>query len=340
MEAAQGKPLTAVAYPGLVAGLALFTVLLLRHDVGQVGATLALAGWGLGLVALFHLLPMLADALGWWSLLGGPMRPPLRTFVFGRWLGESVNTLLPALQVGGNLVKARFLTRRGVPGATAGASVVVDVTLLVLSQIGFTLVGLGLLLVHLGGGPLAAPALTGMMLMGSLLALFYFVQRHGLFGMLAATLRRLARGSSWTALTTGAAALDHAIDRLYQDRRALLASGAWHFVSWIAGAGEVWLALQVLGHPVGPMMALLLESLGQAVRASAFLVPGALGVQEGGYLVLGKVLGLAPETSLALSLTKRVRELLLGLPGLVAWQLQGATSAVAAGGARAGGMVQ
>lgn len=333
MDAARGKPLTAVAYPGLVAGLALFTALLVRHGVGQVGAALAFAGWGLVAVAPFHLLPMLADALGWRSLLGGTHRPPLRTLVFGRWLGESVNTLLPAMQVGGNVVKAHFLIRRGVPGVIAGASVVVDVTLLVLSQIVFTLVGLCLLLVHLGGGSLAAPVLTGMALMGSLVISFYLVQRKGLFGLLAGALRRIAAGADWTALTAGAAALDVSIDGLYHQRRALLASGTWHLVSWGVGAGEVWLALRVLGHPVGFVTAVLLESLGQAIRAAAFLVPGALGVQEGGYLVLGKVLGLAPETSLALSLTKRVRELVLGLPGLIAWQVQGATSAVMTGGA-------
>ena len=36
----------------------------------------------------------------------------------------------------------------------------------------------------------------------------------------------------------------------------------------------------------------MLESLGQAVRAGAFAVPGALGVQEGGYVMLGRVVGL------------------------------------------------
>jgi hypothetical protein len=73
----------------------------------------------------------------------------------------------------------------------------------------------------------------------------------------------------------------------------------------------------------------MLESLGQAVRAGAFAVPGALGVQEGGYVMLGRVVGLEPETALALSLTKRVRELVLGIPGLIAWQLDAAASLTA-----------
>jgi hypothetical protein len=77
--------------------------------------------------------------------------------------------------------------------------------------------------------------------------------------------------------------------------------------------------------------ALLLESLGQAVRTAAFVVPGALGVQEGGYLVLGTALGLTPQTALALSLAKRVREIVLGVPGLIAWQAEAVSAFVRPG---------
>jgi hypothetical protein len=76
-----------------------------------------------------------------------------------------------------------------------------------------------------------------------------------------------------------------------------------------------------MSQPAGLREALLLEGLGQAVRSAAFAVPGALGVQEGGYVLIGGMFGLSPQLALALSLIKRVRELLLGLPGLAAWQL-------------------
>jgi len=89
------------------------------------------------------------------------------------------------------------------------------------------------------------------------------------------------------------------------------------FIGWIVGTGEVWLALHLLGHPVGWTEALLLESLGQAIRGAAFAIPGSLGVQEGGYLLLARLVGLPPEAALALSLAKRARELLLGVPGIV-----------------------
>ncbi|MDQ2694335.1 MAG: TIGR00374 family protein, partial [Pseudomonadota bacterium] len=103
-------------------------------------------------------------------------------------------------------------------------------------------------------------------------------------------------------------------------RCALGACALRQLLAWLLGAGEVWLGLYFLGYPVGLLEAVLLESLGQAVRSAAFAVPGALGVQEGGYMLLGGVLGLSPEAGLALSLVRRVRELLLGIPALLAWQ--------------------
>ena len=54
---------------------------------------------------------------------------------------------------------------------------------------------------------------------------------------------------------------------------------------------------------------------------AAFFIPGGLGVQEAGYLLFGLIYGLPPDQGLALSLVKRLREVLLGLPGLLAWQM-------------------
>ena len=75
----------------------------------------------------------------------------------------------------------------------------------------------------------------------------------------------------------------------------------------------------LIGVPVSPIEAVILESLTQALRAAAFPVPSALGVQEGGFTVLGALFGIPPEAALALSFVKRVPDLAIGLPGLLAW---------------------
>jgi uncharacterized membrane protein YbhN (UPF0104 family) len=58
----------------------------------------------------------------------------------------------------------------------------------------------------------------------------------------------------------------------------------------------------------------------QAISSAAFFVPGGLGVQEGGFILIGGALGLDPSTCLALAGARRIRDLLMFVPGLIAWQ--------------------
>jgi hypothetical protein len=67
--------------------------------------------------------------------------------------------------------------------------------------------------------------------------------------------------------------------------------------------------------------AVAIESVGQAVRAAAFAMPGGLGIQDGGLIAVCGAFGVPPEVALALALVKRIAELVLGVPGLLAWQV-------------------
>lgn len=305
-----------------LAGIALFLGLIAYHGAGDLVAAIAAVGWGLAWIVAYRLVPMLADTLGWRALLPRPHQRPLLQMLRLRWIGDAVNTLLPVAQVGGEFVRAKLLHRTGVSGPVASASVVVDLTAAVLTQIGFALLGVALLLHHGGAGGAALGVAVGIGMFSLLLLGFYLAQRAGLFESLARVLERVASSGDWLALVGSAARLDTAVTRLYRRGRSFWIACAWRFLYWFFGAGEVWLAMYLLGHPVTVLEALVLESLGAAVRAGAFAVPGGLGVQEGGYILFGTLLGVGGETALTVSLIKRVRELALGLPGLLVWQLQ------------------
>ena len=308
------------AYITALAGLALTTVLIAYQGFSVVYEALAIAGWGLVLVALFHLIPMVLDTLAWHVLLPAEIKPSLNVLVWIRWIREAIDGLLPVAQVGGELVGTRLLMMNAIPGTIAGASVVVDLTLAVLTQLLFTLMGLGLLLANIQNSGIVLGVLIGVGIGTLSFAGFVLVQRRGLFSMLVGWLSGLTGGRRWLSLVGGAERLDDEIKAMYRRHLSLLLSAWWQLLAWIVGAGEVWLALYFLGHPVTLVEALLLESLGQAIRSAAFAIPGSLGVQEGGYMLLGGLLGLNPEIGLALSLAKRVRELLLGIPALLNWQ--------------------
>lgn len=303
-----------------LAGLALFTALLVKQGLGDLTRALSVAGWGLLVVTAFHAVPLLADVISWYYLFPPGERPPLRHLYWMRWICQSVNNLLPTASVGGDIVRARLASLWGVPLAHAAASVVVDLTSGILMQALFTLLGVALLVAYLGAHDFAAPILLGITIATGCFLGFYLVQRQGMFGLLRKIISALAGGAAWEAFFKNGESFDHAINATYARRRAFLGGCFWTLMSWFLGAGEVWLALWFLGHPVNLYEAIILESLGQAIKGALFVVPGAIGFQEGGFIVIGKLFGIPPDIALAMSLVKRFRELALGIPGLLVWQ--------------------
>ncbi|MFD1561348.1 flippase-like domain-containing protein [Paraburkholderia silviterrae] len=301
-------------------GTALFIALLAWQGLGSVTGALAVAGWGLALVAAFHLVPLALDAGAIAVLFRKSDQVGRRDALLARWSGESVNSLLPAGQIGGPVVMVRQLAQRGVPMRDAAAAITVSTTLQALAQIVFAVSGIALFSVYAANGAprdLGVAALIATGVLGALIGLFYVAQRRGLFGRVLRLASKIFGKRDWSSLTSRADAVDAAVKALYADRARVVASFVLSFVGWLVGTVEVWLALRFLGHPVGWVDALLLESIGQAIRGAAFAIPGSLGVQEGGYLLLAPLVGLPPEAALALSLAKRAREIVLGLPGLL-----------------------
>ena len=117
---------------------------------------------------------------------------------------------------------------------------------------------------------------------------------------------------------------------LAQNRRAVAAALGLHLGSWCCGTFETWLALWALGRPVSLPEAFVIESLGMAARGAGFAVPGALGVQEGGFVVGAGLFGVPADAALALSVLRRLREALMGAVGLGIWHWAEARGVVGA----------
>jgi uncharacterized membrane protein YbhN (UPF0104 family) len=128
------------------------------------------------------------------------------------------------------------------------------------------------------------------------------LQRRGFFSKLTRAASRFSGKRDLSHWVTQAKSMDLAVEATYRRPGAVFACAGLNLAGWLVGTGEVFLILVLLGHPVTWVEALLLESLGQAIRGAAFAIPGALGVQEGGYLLLAPLAGLSSDTALALSL--------------------------------------
>lgn len=299
-------------------GAALFVGLLVWQGFGAVTTTLMSAGWGLAVVAAFHLVPLVLDAGAIAVLLDRKTRHgTFCSALKARWTGESVNSLLPAGQIGGPVLMVRYLSHRGARMRDAAAAITVSTTTQALSQMLFALLGILLFGAQGNLSEQRTPILIVTVVLAACVLVFCALQRRGMFGHVLRMAAKLFGKRNWDGLAVRADAVDTAIRELYRDRGKVAISFALNLVGWIVGTGEVWLILYFLGHPVDWHEALLLESVGQAIRGAAFAIPGSLGAQEGGYLLLAPLVGLPPDAALALSLAKRVRELALGIPGLV-----------------------
>jgi putative membrane protein len=251
------------------------------------------------------------------SMPGQPLRQ-IGLFSFARLTREGANDLLPFSQVGGLVVGARTLTGMGLPKARTYASMVVDLSTEMASQIVFTLFGLivmGSLLLEGSRHHVAPLAWIGGGLMLATTAAFIFLQRPML---------KLAVALAGKVLPDGASiSLDRLrgeLDDIYRRRGAVALSFLFNLAGWIVAAALAALALRLMGEPLPLWRVTALESLIFAIRGAAFLIPGAIGVQEAAYLLLAQAVGLDPQIAVALSLVKRARDVVLGVPALLIWQ--------------------
>lgn len=306
-------------------GLGVAVTLLATHDMARIIDALKVAGWGILIVIALHLPQAILSGLGFGALIDRQRQVGLMWLM--RWLRESVNTLLPVAQVGGDVVRVRLLARAGperggIELKPLVAASLVDVTAEMGAQLVFTLLGVAALLAGAHAGGALSIAATAVGATAGIGLVFVAAQRFGLVKLVQRGVEKLTRrdGSGAWAEMGDMSGLEDAVVALYRTPRKLALTGIWHLLSWVAGIAETLAALHVLGLPANLRDATVIESLGQAVRAFGFLIPGALGVQEGGYLLICAMFGIAGPQALALSLLRRIRELALGLPGLATWQ--------------------
>jgi putative membrane protein len=307
------------AYIGGVLGLALLVTVVIRADLPAMLHTLNTGGWRLLWLIPYRALFFALYAAGWLILLR-PYDPAHRAnlgYLF--WVTtvrDAVDRLLPVASVGGGVVGIRLLRWRGLATAPVGASVIVEMVLTMIIVYLFTAMGL-LLLVELSAtGQEYRRLLLAFLLSLPVPILTVLLLRYGsAFERLQRFLRPLVG-----EMSEQAAALDQELRALIRSGWRLGAAGVLQLAALISGSFEIWFALRLFGHPVDWATALVLESMTQAVRHLAFVVPAGLGVQEAGLVLFGHALGISSELALAVSMAKRLREVLCGLPALLSWQ--------------------
>ena len=300
-------------------GLLVATGVVAYFNFGAVLAAMrpiGLGGFGLAIAA--QLVLFIPLGLAWWLVAAkGPRRAPV--FILGRLLREAASDVLPFSHVGSVLIAVRAAVLGGVAPAEATGSCVVDITCEIVAQLLYTLFGVAVLAARLGLGAGQSPLITGL-LMGlglatGVVAVFIATQRRGLRALERLVERRLP------AVAGQAAGVAAVVEQAYGRPSRLSAGLALHVFAWFGSAAGTWLILYFIGRPMAFLSVAAIESLLFAIRNAAFMAPSGLGVQEGAYALIGPLFGLPAEAALALSLLKRARDICIGVPMLIGWQV-------------------
>jgi len=297
-----------------IIGLIILVVVAVNSDLGNVSKALTAVGWdGAAALTLWRTIPIGLCVAALWAVSPQESGVFLKSALAARLTRDGVSSLLPILPAGGEIIGARVLALSGVDAVLAFGVMVADLTLEIGAQAGFSVLGVMALFAVLPGQDVGMWGLGAIALPLMMVAGLGAVQHP----VVLSQLEKLAEKVAKDALP--AKQIVPAIHAIYRSRGKVAGCLGLHFAGWVVGIGEAWLALTWLGHPLSVASVLALESVVFAIKGVAFIIPWSLGVQEGGYMVLGAALGVPPELALTLALLKRLPDIVLGVPGLILW---------------------
>lgn len=304
------------AYIAFVLGLAGAIGLIAWHGFETVSRAMEALGAGVLLLPLIYAPHYFGAAASWSLNFPEGRRPHFLKILRAIWIGISVETLMPLGGLVAEVVKARLLIRDGVRASDAASLAVVDMTVQVVVLIFWALLGFTALIASGPQETLFVPILlgTGFLILASAAMLYgqYNLAQLG---------ERMLRSERWRGFADNAQVIDRTVRATYARPLRVAAACAIRCATRGLMAVEIWVAASLMGHPITPSDAVMFIGIISTLRAAAFVLPGGWGLQEGAYVVLGGMIGLAPEIALALSLASRARELMTGVPALLLWQV-------------------
>ncbi len=314
----------------LIAGLAVFVALVHQIGAARLAEDLRSFGWAILGVIGFELLIDACNTAAWRTTL-----PPRASIGFGRlyWVrqaGVAINQVTPTATVGGEVAKIMLLRPR-LRASTTAASLVAARMSYALGQAILVLLGLSAVLGRTRDMPDLAAAIVGALAatITGVLA-FVWLQRRGFFATVTRALGAfgIARGVA-ERLHAAGTALDEQLASFYRERpTAFAVSVGWHVIGQLVGLVQLWFILTALGSPESFATCLAIEAFALVIDSAAFLVPGRIGVQEAGRVLVFTIFGLSATTGLAVAVIARLNQLAVTAIGLVAYARLSAREAV------------
>lgn len=299
-------------------GLGVFVWFIWQTGPVEVFRTFSSLGWFTPLILFPYAVVYVLDTFGWQCAIRSIVALPFATLFRVRWAGESVNNVVPSAYIGGEAVKVYLLHKRGVPLLDGTSSVVVAKTVQVMTQAVFIALGALAAWGHLPARSSARPGIVSIAILAiGGIVLIFWLQSHGLFSQLFRFLHRFRPPSArWARIEAQSRQLDDRVYQFYhQEPGRFVLSALAFFMGWLGDTVEIYMVAWLLGFPMDWTQALAIESFMSVAKAVGIFIPGALGLQESGVVLLFHIFGLPAPYAISYALIRRGRELLYALAG-------------------------
>jgi uncharacterized protein (TIRG00374 family) len=297
------------------AGLALLVYLVAELGPSRIAAQLQGLGSILPLVLLITAAKYPLQAAGWRLVLAPSDRPSWGSSIAATITGDALGYLTWAGPFAGEPIRA-FLIRDSVSVAAGTAAGAVERTIYNLTAAGLVWVVLFVLVSATHTIALVAAVAASVLIA---VALLHHVRRNIRPWRVADTRPNLRKPAATEARRASRTAeFFHAARQLWRERRGVLPVVALLcLVQHAVLIGEAYVILSALDPGASLHTALVFEAVSKIVNTAGLVVPGRLGIAEGGSALLADALGFAASHGLSLTLMRRVRALVWAGVGLV-----------------------
>jgi glycosyltransferase 2 family protein len=305
----------------LALGLALFGWYISGIGAASVGRTVLSIGPWAPLVLLPYLVVYHVDCLAWAQTLPRAAKKiPFRTLLRIRWCGESINNLVPSGNVGGETLKVVLLRAHGITASDGASSAIVSKSAQTLAQLIFILSASILFLFLYRGEPAIRAGLIVICIVGCLaVAALFWIQSIGIFRMLIALSEKLRiKFAPLESRKDRLREIDATITAFYRrDPRRFYRATALYLAGWTLDTLEIYLVAHLLNMPAAWSQAIVVEAFTGVAKVLGMWVPGSLGIQESGIVLMGRLAGFSDTFCAAYALIRRARELIFAAVGML-----------------------
>ena len=276
------------------------------------------------LLVFAHLPSLIFDSLAWMVL----MTKKKLTFywcVIITWISQTAGKFLPTGNITGEFVRIYLSVQKGMNSVNSSSIVLADLAIATFSLLLIAIFSLSIVLGFNDDLTTFEDNYKYILFSVSLMVLASFlfcflIRKRFIKNILKITKKNFKKkGSKFKKVYFNLLKFDFEMYKLSFNTRVIVHSLFFRLVGWLGGAFEVYIFLKIIDIEVSLVGIVLIESFTGIVRAFAFFIPAAIGIQELAFVIMGSFLGLSNPVSLSIAIGRRIREILIGVPAILSW---------------------